>query len=267
MENSDEWTEAFDRIIGELEQKRKMEHELQIARDIQKWLLPADMPQIEGLEVAASSTPAREVSGDFYDYLSLENSLGIALADVTGKSVKAAMVATMSDGVLHTVIRECRDYWNSPSKILAEVNLGLQPRLIRGMYTAMSLGVIQPEKKRLTFSNAGMPYPIVKRRSAVWELKVNGMPLGIMDSAEYENLSVELEQGDFVIFCSDGVIEATDEAEGMYQTERLLEVARQADTGISAQGMVDLIVKDVTEFTGNVELSDDITIVVLRCSG
>ena len=109
-----------------------------------------------------------------------------------------------------------------------------------------------------------MPYPIVKRDNEVWELEVNGVPLGLMDSAKYEDLSVDLEVRDLVIFCSDGVIEAMNEAEEMYQTERLLEVVRQADVDMSAQEMVDLIVQDVAEFAGGVELSDDITIVALR---
>jgi len=134
------------------------------------------------------------------------------------------------------------------------------------MYTAMSLGVLIPENRLLLISNAGMPYPIVKRGNQAWELEVNGMPLGLVSGAEYEDLSVDLEAGDYVIFCSDGVIEATNEAGDMYQTDRLLEVLRQADVGISAQKMVDLIVGDVTAFVGDVEPSDDMTVVVLNYS-
>ena len=129
----------------------------------------------------------------------------------------------------------------------------------------MSLCVLQTGKKRLIFSNAGMPYPIVKRSDEVWELELNGMPLGLIDMAEHDELSIDLESGDFVIFCSDGIIEAVDEADEMYKSERLLEVVRQAGTGLSAQGMVDWIIKDVTEFAGDVEPADDITIVVVRC--
>jgi sigma-B regulation protein RsbU (phosphoserine phosphatase) len=109
-----------------------------------------------------------------------------------------------------------------------------------------------------------MPYPIVKRGDKVWELEVSGLPLGLTDSAEYSELSIGLQTGDFVIFYSDGVIEATNESDEMYQTERLLEVIQEADPGISAQGMVDIVVRDVIEFAGDVEPSDDMTVVVLE---
>lgn len=147
--------------------------------------------------------------------------------------------------------------------MLSRLNTRLQPHLIRGMYVAMSLGIIQPEKK-LIFSNAGMPYPIVKRGGEVWELEVSGLPLGLTDSAEYDELSIDLQTGDFVIFYSDGVIEATNEADEMYQTERLLEVIQKADSGISAQEMVGLIVWNVNGFVGDLEPADDMTVVVLR---
>jgi sigma-B regulation protein RsbU (phosphoserine phosphatase) len=248
----------------ELAELERVQQELEDARQIQQSLLPERPPAIEGFEIAGTSLPAKEVSGDFYSYLSLGGNAGIVLADVTGKSVKAAMVATLADGMLNEGIKRGTDIWDSPSRILSELNTGLHPRLIRGMYTAMSLGVLIPEHWRLLISNAGMPYPIVKRGNGVWELEVSGMPLGLMDDAEYEDLGIYLELGDVVIFCSDGVIEAENEAGEMYQTERLLEAIKQADSGLSAQGMVDLIVKNVTTFAGDEEASDDITIVVLR---
>jgi serine phosphatase RsbU (regulator of sigma subunit)/ligand-binding sensor domain-containing protein len=256
-------------LKGELAERERAElervhQELEDARQIQQSLLPESPPRVEGFEIAGVSLPAKEVSGDFYSYLSLEDNVAVVLADVTGKSVKAAMVAALADGILHTAVRERRDVWSSPGIILREVNTGLQPRLIRGMFTAMSLGILQVEQKRLLFSNAGMPYPIVKRGREVWELTVNGLPLGITDAAEYDDLSVDLEDGDFVVFYSDGVIEAESEAGEMYQTERLLELIQQADPGISAQEMVDLIVRDVRAFVGDVEPSDDITVVVIR---
>jgi serine phosphatase RsbU (regulator of sigma subunit) len=250
----------------ELAEMERMQQELEDARQIQQSLLPESPPQVEGFEIAGTSLPAKEVSGDFYNYLSLGDRVGIVLADVTGKSVKAAMVAALADGMLSEEIKRGRELWNSPGMILKELNIGLQPRLIRGIFTAMSLGIIQPAERRLIFSNAGMPYPIVKRGREVWELEVNGLPLGITDSAEYDEMSVDLKSGDFVVFYSDGVIEATNPADEMYQTERLLEVVQKSKSSISAQEMVDLIVDDVTAFIGEEEAFDDITIVVLQCS-
>jgi len=257
-------------LEGELAERERaemerMQQELEDARRIQQSLLPENPPELEGFEIAGTSLPAREVSGDFYNYLPLGDSISIVLADVTGKSVKAAMVAALTDGMLSEAINAQGELWDSPGKILRRLSIGIRPRLIRGMYAAMSLGIIRAEEKRLIFSNAGMPYPIVKRGKEVWELEVNGMPLGLMDNAEYQDLSLDLEEGDFVVLYSDGVIEAENEAEEMYQTERLLEVLQKASPTLSAQEMVDLIVGDVTAYAGNEEASDDITIVALRC--
>jgi len=256
-------------LRGELAERERAElervhQELEDARQIQQSLLPENPPEMVGIEITGISIPAREVSGDFYNYLSLGENTGIVLADVTGKSVKAAMVAAMTSGMMNEAIKVQSELWNSPTKVLSELNTGLHPHLTRNMCTAMSLGIIQPERQ-LIFSNAGMPYPIVKRGNEVWELEVNGMPLGLMDGAEYQDLSMGLEPGDLVVFCSDGVIEAVNEADEMYQTERLLKALEQAEPDISAQDIVDLIVEDVTVFMGDGESSDDITLVVLRC--
>jgi serine phosphatase RsbU (regulator of sigma subunit) len=249
----------------ELAELERMHQELEDARQIQQSLLPDKPPEIEAFEVAGTSLPAREVSGDFYSYLSLGDNTGIVLADVTGKSVKAAMVAAMTNGMLHSEVEGHEDIWDSPAGILSRLDVRLQPRLIPGMFAAMSLGILHAEEKRLVFSNAGMPYPIVKRASKVRELEVNGTPLGLVVGAEYQDLNVDMEEGDLVIFYSDGVTEAANEADEIYQTERLLELIQQADPGISAQEMVELILRDVTAFLHSEEASDDITIVVLRC--
>jgi len=258
----------------ELAEMERMQQELENARQIQQSLLPKSPPQIKGFDIAGTYLPAKEVSGDFYDYLPLGKDAGIVLADVTGKSVKAAMVAALADGMLDAQIKGRRDLWGSPSKILREMNLGLRPRLIRNVFVAMSLGIIRaqtaeasfstPERK-LLFSNAGMPYPIVKHGKKVWELEVSGIPLGLTDRAEYQESSFDLEEGDSVVFYSDGIIEAANKAEEMYETERLLRLIQQADPGLSAQRMVDLILRDVTAYVGGEEASDDITIVVIRC--
>jgi len=257
-------------LEGELEERERAEmerihRELEDARQIQQSLLPKGPPRLKGFEIAGMSLPAKEVSGDFYDYLSLGQDVGVVLADVTGKSVKAAMIAALADGMLDAEIKGQRELWDSPRKILSELNMGLKPRLVRGMFTAMSLGIICADERKLLFSNAGMPYPIVKRGKEVRELEVAGMPLGLMEGAEYEDLSADMKEGDLVVFYSDGVIEATDETGEMYQTERLLELIKQADPDLSAQETVDLIVRGVTEFVGDEETSDDITIVVILC--
>lgn len=251
----------------ELAEIERMQMELEDARQIQQSLLPDKPPVIKDFEIASISSPAKEVSGDFYSYLSLGDGAGIVLADVTGKSVKAAMVAALGNGTLNAEVEANESIWNSPAEILRRLNLRLQPHLIRGMYIAMSLGILRTEQKQLILSNAGMPYSIIKRGDKAWELEVSGMPLGLVSEAEYQDICIDLEKDDLVIFCSDGVIEAENEAGEMYQTEGLLKTVQNASLTSSAQGMVDLILRDVTAFVGNEEPSDDITIVVLKCKG
>lgn len=250
----------------------RIHQELEDARNIQQSLLPKDVPKIEGFEIAGKSYPAKEVGGDFYDYLSLGDSVGIVLADVSGKSVKAAMVAAMVNGMLHAWVKGQKDICNSPCIILSELNSALQPRLLDWMFTAMSLGILQADERRIYFSNAGLPYPIIRRGEKAYPIELNGLPLGCIDeliynkfNAGYTELDIELEAGDFVIFYSDGITEANNKTGEMYQTERLLRVVQQIDLKLSAQEIIDEILQDVTVFVGDVEQSDDMTLIVVRC--
>ncbi|MBM3236960.1 response regulator [Candidatus Poribacteria bacterium] len=249
---------------AEMERVRR---ELEDARQIQRSLLPKKTPKIKGFEITGMSVPAKEVGGDFYDYLLLSDNVGIVLADVSGKSMRAAMVAAMANGMLHAGVKGQSEIWDSPSSILHELNIALRPRLIDWMFTAMSLSIFKAGEKRFQFSNAGLPYPLVKRGEKAWELELNGLPLGAMDYAEYTELNVDLEAGDFVVFYSDGITEATNGTGEMYQMERLLKVLQQAASDLSAQEMAARILQDVALFVGDVEQGDDITLVVVRCDG
>ena len=250
----------------ERDETERIYQELEDARQIQQSLFPKEPPEIQGFEIAAASLPAKEVSGDFYDFLALGDKIGIVLADVTGKSVKAAMVAAMASGMLRMQVEGRSDIWDSPRMIFNELNVALRPRLIHGMFVAACLGILSAKEKRLLLSNVGLPYPIIKRGEKTWELEVNGLPLGILDDAEYTDLAIDLEAGDFVVFYSDGISEAMDETEEIYQSERLMERVRKADPGLSAQEMIDWITQDVTAFMGDMDTYDDITLVVLRCN-
>ena len=250
----------------ERDETERIYQELEDARQIQQSLFPKEPPEIQGFEIAAASLPAKEVSGDFYDFLALGDKIGIVLADVTGKSVKAAMVAAMASGMLRMQVEGRSDIWDSPRMIFNELNVALRPRLIHGMFVAACLGILSAKEKRLLLSNVGLPYPIIKRGEKTWELEVNGLPLGILDDAEYTDLAIDLEAGDFVVFYSDGISEAMDETEEIYQSERLMERVRKADSDLSAQEMIDWITQDVIAFMGDMDTYDDITLVVLRCN-
>jgi len=256
----------------ELAEIERVYQELKDARNIQQSLLPKKQPKIEGFDIVGMSLPAKEVGGDFYDYLSMGENIGIVLADVCGKSMRAAMVAAMVNGMLHAGIKDRVDIWHSPGVILSELNISLASRLLDWMFTAMSLGVLKVKEKQLYFSNAGQPYPIVRQGEKAWQMELNGLPLGCLDekicaelNEEYQSLNINLKKNDFVVFYSDGITEATDKNDEMYQTERLLDVVQKIDLGVSSQEMVDIIINDVAMFVGDVEQYDDMTIIVVRC--
>jgi len=122
-------------------------------------LLPQEAPHIDGFELAGASDPATEVGGDFYDYLNLgDNLIGIALADVSGKGLRGAMSAVLTNGMLHEVVQ----LESNASTVLSRLNIDLRPRLYGLMFTALNLAVLNPQTGQICYANAGQPYPITR---------------------------------------------------------------------------------------------------------
>ncbi len=244
------------------EERKRLKEEMDEARQMQLSLLPEGTSFPEGYDIAGFSEPAREVGGDFYDYLQLDSHrFGIALADVSGKGLQAAMHAVLTNGMLHEVAKTEQLAGN----LLSVLNTDLYPRMQRHKFTALQLGILDPKEQQLSYANAGLPLPILKRGAEVQELEASGLPLGMMRGEEYNELNVELQAGDFVIFYTDGIDEAVNEAEEMYSFERLKKIIKQADSEICAEEMIRRIVLDVKAYVGDAEQYDDMTIVVLRC--
>ena len=171
------------------------------------------------------------------------------------------MHAVLTNGMLHEVAKTEQ----LARKLLSVLNTDLYPRMQRLMFTALQLGILDPKEQQLFYANAGLPFPILKRGTKVRELEASGLPLGMMRGEEYDELNVELQAGDFVIFYTDGIDEAVNEAEEMYSFERLKQVIQQADSELNAEEMIRRIVLDVKAYVGDAEQYDDMTIVVLRC--
>lgn len=243
---------------------QRVRKELNEARRMQDSLLPKTAPRIEQFELAGISIPAYEVGGDFYDYLTLDNELiGIALVDVSGKGLRGAMNAVMAYGMLHEVAKlEAR-----PHKILSRLNNGLLPLLQESMFTALNLGILNPKTKQLYYSNAGQTYPIIKRNGSVKGIELGGLPLGILANTTYEEKVIDLNAGDYLIFYTDGLTDAMNEAEEVYGVDRLNELIRNAPSDLSANDMIQYILNDVRKFVGESKQYDDITLIVLRCMG
>ncbi len=250
-----------------LKREQEAEHqriiqEMQNARQMQMRLLPEVAPQVEGFDIAGISHPAREVGGDFFDYLSLtDGKIGIALADVSGKGLKGAMSAVLVNGMMHEVAKNeasCGD-------ILSALNVDLYPRMEKQMFTALGLAILNQDAKTLQWANAAQPYPIVKRQEEIFEFKSDGeLPLGMTRNVTYSDWELELQSGDIVIFYTDGIIEAENEAEEMYESERLEQAVTQVDSTMNAEEIIEAILGDVADFVGSAEQYDDITVVVVK---
>jgi len=241
--------------------QRAAVEELKDARKMQMSLMPESAPPFDGVEIAGKCVPANTVGGDFFDYLSLNGKIGIALADVSGKGLKAAMNAVLANGMLHEVAK----MQVSCGKILSAVNADLCPRMEKGMFTALGLAIIDQDAKVIQWANAAQPYPLVKRGEQVFELKSETeLPLGMMRNIAYPDSQLELQVGDITIFYTDGLIEAENKIEEMYGTERLEQVVRNMNPAIKAQEIIETILQDVTNFVGDAKQYDDMTVVVLK---
>ena len=246
--------------------QREAVSELADAREMQMGLIPQTAPEVPGLEIAGVCNSARTVSGDFFDYVPLGNgALAVVLADVTGKGMKGAMNAVLSSGVLHSVTQ----LEVSPSQMLQELNNNLYPRFQRYTNCAMAILTLDPTDKTFKYANAGIPYPIIKRGEGdVEELPIDGTPLGAFQFSEYqETPPIELKPGNAIILFSDGIAEAPqrDTPDRFYmETDRLVDLIKGLDETVSAEGVIDAIISDVRDFSGEAQQNDDMTIVVIK---
>ena len=254
------------RLHAERQQKEEAEMqqlraELDEARDMQAALLPTEVPEVEGLDVAGMSLPATQVGGDFYDYFNAgEKHLAIAVADAAGKGLRGALNAVLTNGMLNEIVQ----IQYSADIILTHLNTSLIPRLYGRTFIALNLAIIDPESKQMLYANAGQPYPILKRGDTLIEIEASELPLGGMKRIEYSQEQLELAPGDIYIFYTDGVIEALNSEEEMYGTERLKSVLAEAPQYLSAEELIVCIFKDIQDFVQAAEQYDDITIVIVR---
>jgi len=243
-------------------EKLRLQQELEDARQMQLRLLPQNAPPTEGFDIAASSQPAREVGGDFFDYLlPTDGKIGIALTDVSGKGLKAAMNAVLANGMLHEVAK----MEASCGRILSALNADLCPRMEKLMFTALGLAILDKEAITLSWANAAQPHSIIKRGGQVFEFESeSGLPLGMMKNVEYQTRELSLHEGDIIIFYTDGIIEAENEMEEMYGTERLEQLTTHINSTMNCEEIIETILQDVADFVGNAEQYDDMTVVVLK---
>jgi serine phosphatase RsbU (regulator of sigma subunit) len=246
------------------QERERIEQELRVARLIQQTLLPKHVPDLPGYQLAAYYQPAREVGGDFYDFLDLESGhLGLVVGDVTDKGVPAAIVMATT----RTMLRASAQRLDSPGEVLKRVNDVIVRDIPPNMFITCLYAILDPESGLLRYANAGHDLPYRRRRTSnggggAEELRATGMPLGLLPGMSYEEKEIILERGDSVLFYSDGLVEAHDPQRDMFGFPRLqgLVGAHRSD----GPAMVNFLLSELTRFTGEEwEQEDDITLVTL----
>ena len=246
---------------AEIRSRERLESELAVARLIQQNFLPRSLPALDGWGVAADYRPAREVGGDFYDFIDLpDGRLGIVVGDVTDKGVPAALVMAAT----RSVLRASAQRLIQPGAVLQRVNEHLCPDIPENMFVTCLYGVLEPATGRLVFANAGHNLPLVALDGETSELRARGMPLGLMTGMDYEETETVLEPGAQLLLYSDGVTEAHDPQREMFGGPRLADELAAAGNGPGA-AMIANLLERLAAFTGDAaEQEDDITLVAMR---
>jgi sigma-B regulation protein RsbU (phosphoserine phosphatase) len=257
------------RLFQEHVEKSRLEEELELARGIQSRMLPKQPPYLPGLSIAAVSLPAREVGGDFYDFLPIDATdygngrMGVLVGDVSGKAVSGALVMAASLSVLRVLVEADAQV----AEVLHRANQRLCRDIQKGMFVALVYAVVDVERRRLSFANAGLTQPILCRatESAPRYVEAEGdtFPLGIVKSGVYRATELALEPDDLLVFYSDGVLEAMNTGGELFGFERLL--ASVADgRRLAPLALLDKLQMDVARHVGTAEQHDDVTIIVLK---
>lgn len=242
--------------------KDRLEQELKLASQIQASFLPTQLPQSPRLELAVYWQPAREVAGDFYAYIDLDDGKrGIAIGDVSGKGTPAAMTGTLAEGLLEVYA----PFHIRPETLLDTLNKDLATRLAPNhMNVACCYAILDDNSSSLTVANAGLVYPYLRRNNHLQELEIGGLPLGSIRDYNYQSISVNLEPDDLVIFSSDGLVEAMNDRAEMFGFDRLYAELLRLPPGAPAEEAIQQLVSVVMEFTNRTELHDDLTILIAR---
>jgi sigma-B regulation protein RsbU (phosphoserine phosphatase) len=251
-------------LMNEQQARQRLEHELAIARQVQAQLFPKEKPAVQGVEIEATCRPARVVSGDYYDFLPLgPERLGIALADISGKGISAALIMASLQAALRSQALYDGHGPGGTGEIAARLNQQLYRSTAPDLYATFFYGVYDARTHRLEYTNAGHPPPFCIAGQQVQRLSTGGTVLGLFDNCRYESQVIEVAPGSLLIAYSDGLTEAENPAGEEFEDERVLDVALrlgQAPAGVVLKNLLDTVEK----WTGPAEQLDDITLIVAR---
>jgi sigma-B regulation protein RsbU (phosphoserine phosphatase) len=248
-------------IREERRRQEELERELRTAHDLQMKLMPKESPRIAGLEMAGCCLPATHVGGDYFQYFHRDGRLSFCLADVTGHAMQAAIPVVMFSGILESQMELAAPV----EELFGRLNRSLCRVLDRRTFVCFAMGELDLSTRLLRLSNGGCPYPYLFRAGTgqVCEVQLDAYPLGIRSDTSYRVEEIPLEEGDVVVLCSDGIIEAENNLGELFGFERTLGLIAGAPAR-SAESLLAHIVGAVRAFTGNAPLTDDMTCIVLR---
>jgi sigma-B regulation protein RsbU (phosphoserine phosphatase) len=248
------------RLYEEIAQREaRLDSDLKAAYKLQSLLLPRHAPEIAGLEIGLGRRPAREVSGDLYDFFDQGDHSLIAFGDSSGKGAAAALYGALVTGLLRTLAPRRR----GPALLLQTLNDLLLERKVDAHYVALIVLLWEPRERQLTVANAGASPPLLCRKGVVGEISIEGTPLGLLENRDYDSHSELLQSGDVVLLYSDGFQDQHNPQREEYGRARLGEIFRKV-AHKPAQAIVNAVFSDLDRFAGGHPQFDDQTIVVLK---
>src|SRR5947207_4775058 len=253
-------------IYSEANEKKRLDHDLAIARDIQRILLPAEAPIVNGFEISGVNVPARQVSGDYFDYIKVDDErLGVAIADVSGKGIPASLIMA----ICRSVLRSQAMGNPSPADVLQKVNRQLYPDIKEDMFISMAYLVLDHVRGGVTLARAGHDAPLLYQQKSqnVTPLKTPGMVVGIDSGDVFDRLTtdvaVQVEQNDCILIYTDGITDAVENEGNDFELERTIgSVHSSAIEG--AQAIVTRLIDDSRNLVGSTPQNDDITMIAIR---
>ena len=253
-------------IYSEANEKKRLDHDLAIARDIQRILLPAEAPIVNGFEISGVNVPARQVSGDYFDYIKVDDErLGVAIADVSGKGIPASLIMA----ICRSVLRSQAIGNPSPADVLQKVNRQLYPDIKEDMFISMAYLVLDHVRGGVTLARAGHDAPLLyqQKSQTLTPLKTPGMVVGIDSGDVFDRLTtdvgVSLERNDCILLYTDGITEALDNEGNEFGLERTI-ASVQSSAREGAQAIVTRLIDDLRNFVGSTPQNDDITMIAIR---
>ncbi len=248
-----------DEYYDELQRKK---YELEIAHEIQDSFLPNEMPNLAGYDIYAVNIPAKEVGGDFYDFIPISpHKIGITIADVSGKSIPAALFMAVS----RSILRAKAIGNSSAAEVIRDANKLISDDSKSGMFVTLFYAILDLKNNVMEYVNAGHNPPVmfIREKGIMECLSTSGIALGAIDSMEFEEKKIDLESGDVIVFYTDGVTEAMNNKEELFGEKRLYKLIK-TNSDLNAEEMVNKIKEAVISFSENQSQFDDITLMVIK---